>query len=552
MERFGIETGDLKVYYSFDQGSGEILWNSLYTTGQHYSGSCLLADKYPGLSVGWGEGPASGVNGFGTFRYADLLRIGYQLTDTNWTTFLDFEALNHCGNEAAELAVIMTNKDSITDNGFLLGLNKSNRLVFENWYGAQKTNQILFDEVADGSVVSLSKANNTFELTYHNYPQSEHNSISFELEDYTAQNNWYLGGIFNPSYGYTGLSGYFNEFLYFDSAIDKATKNSFSKAFFVTGIVDAYISGQTQYIGLISSVTYDPSGYLGTGITSYDTSPIAIPQKVGADIDLCGSDAVTGYLIGETIQYVTGAPTAIAVNVVVPGSDLYDYSKLLTYSKSNLVYNNGITSGEILEIYSFREPISDINLSLNYDVLYSLFKPTDTRSNIYFNGLYQESGYDYSVVGNYLSASGFNSTDGSVYDIITGTKTRLEYHNTGAGTYHIAADAVSNDIYLNGQKLVSGMNYTGNSSSLFLLDTLNLATGILQFVPRHSDVYQIKTGNGYLPSFKYVVEQAWLNGQRIQNKQDYIRTNYCSIRGGNDTNEYGNVIYSDNDNFWDL
>ena len=553
MERYGIATGDLKIYYSFDNGSGEVLWNNVYTTGEHYLESCLLAARYPGLSVGLSEGPSSGVVGFGTFSYTDLLRIGYQLSDTNWTTFLDFEPLNHCGNEQAELSVLMTNKTAVTDDGFILGLNKSNRLVFENWYGAQKTNQILFDEIADGAVISLTKDTNTFELTYHNHPQSEHNSISFELDNYNAQNNWYLGGIYTPIYGYNGLSGYFNEFLYFNSVIDKPTKDLFSKAFFVTGIVDATTSGQTQYIGAISSVTYDPSGFLGTGITNYTTSAIAIPQKVGADIDLCSLDAVTGYLIGETIQYVTGAPIPITNTIVVPARDLYDYDKLLTYSKSNLVYDQGITSDDVLELYTFREPRTDINLTLPYDVLYGLFSPSNTNSNIYFNGLYQQSGSDYSITGNYIYASGFTSVDGTLYDLITGVKQSYAYHNTGGGTYHIGGFDVSlNDIYLNGQKLVSGLAYSGAGTDLFLYDTANLATGSIQFVPRHTEIYQIKTGNTDLSSFKYVVEQAWLNGQRIKNNESYIRTNSCTIRGGNDTNEYGNVIYGNDDNFWNL
>lgn len=553
MERYGIATGDLKVYYSFDNGSGEVLWNSLYTTGEHYSDACLLAARYPGLSVGVSETPSSGVAGFGTFSYTDLLRIGYQLTDTNWTTFLDFEALNHCSNQEAELTVLMSNKTAVTDNGFVLGLNKSNRLVFENWQNSVKTNHILFDEVADGGVVSLSKEASTFELTYHNFPQSEHNSISFELPDYNPQNNWYLGGIYDPIYGYNGLSGYFNEFLYFNSAIDKPTKDLFSKAFFVTGIVAAYTSGQTQYIGSISSITYDPSGYLGTGITNYTTSAIAIPQKVGVDIDLCALDAVTGYLIGETIQYVTGAPTPITNTIVIPSSDLYDYNKLLTYSKSNLVYDQGITSGDVLELYTFREPKSDINLTLPYDTLYGLFYPSNVNSNIYFNGIYQESGAGYQITGNYLSASGFTSVDGTLYDLITGVKQTYAYHNTGAGTYHIGGfDVGLNDVYLNGQKLVSGLAYSGAGTDLFLFDTANLGTGSIQFVPRHSDIYQIKTGNTDLSSFKYVMEQAWLNGQRIKNNESYIRTNSCTIRGGNDTFEYGNVIYNNDDNFWNF
>ena len=174
------------------------------------------------------------------------------------------------------------------------------------------------------------------------------------------------------------------------------------------------------------------------------------------------------------------------------------------------------------------------------------------ESNIYFNGLYQESGYDFTTNGTFITASGFNSVDGSLYDLISGERTRYEYHYSGSGTYMIGGVAATQDVYLNGQKLVSGMNYSGVGTNLFLLNVEDLATGILQFVPRHEDIYTIKTGNVDLGSFKYVVEQAWLNGQRLKNEESYIRTNSCTIRGENSLREYGRQIYSNTDNFWDL
>lgn len=553
MSRYLIDTGNLKIFYSFENGSGEILYNDLYSTSQHYNGDCLLAERYPGLSVGYGEGPASGVAGFGTFRYADLLRIGYQLTDENWTAFLDFEALNHCGSDQAELAVLLTNKETYNDDGFILGINKSNRLVFENYYNSDKVNKILFDEIADGGVVSLTKNNDSFELTYHNFPQTAHNSISFELDNYTAGSTWYLGGLFNTSYGYTGLSGYFNEFLYFNAPIDKLTKNAFSKAFFVSGVEDAYVTTGISYIGAITSVNYNPSGLLGTGIASYETSSVNIAQKEGADIPLCLLNGLTGFIIGETIEFITGAPTAINTDVYVPSNDLYDYEKLLKYSKSNPIYFGGIDAGDILEIYSFREPNPDINLDLSYDTLYGVFKPANNDSNIYFNGIYQESGFNYTVTGTYTFASGFNNLDGTMYDIISGARTRYEYHNTGLDyLYTITNVAATQDVYLNGQKLVSGINYSGVGTNLFLMDAGNLGTGVIQFAPCHEDIYQIKTGNVDLASFKFVIDQTWINGQRLKHGESYVRTNYCTTRGNCDVYEHGNVIYDNSDDFWGI
>lgn len=552
MERSSIDDSSLKIHYSFGSGSGEILWNDLYAVEEHFSGSCLLANKYPGLSVGYSESPVSGANGVSVFSYTDLLRVGYQLSGASWTVFLDFEALNHCDNNSAELAVLLANKDAVTDNGFLLGLNKSNRLVFENWYSSAKTNQILFDEIADGAVVSLAKNENNFELTYHNYPQSTHNLISFEVGNSSAQNNWYLGGIFTPSYGYNGLSGYFNEFLYFDEALNQVSKNSFSKAFFVTGFVDAYIVNGSGYSTPVIQAIYNTGGIVGVGVTDYETAALLVPQKVGSDIALCQTNEITGYLIGDTIDFVTGDAILVATETLIPAQDSYDYAKLLAYSKSNIVYDGGIDSDDVFEIYAYREPVADINLDLDFDPLFQVFRNENIGSNIYLNGAYQESGIDYSASDLFVSAPGFNGADGSLYDIISGAKSRFEYYNSGSGTLHIGGVDAEKDVYLNGQKLISGMNYTGAGTDLFLLNIENLATGILQFAPRRDDIYQIKTGNVDLSDYKFAMAQVWLNGQRLKETESFVQTNSCSIRLTNDVYRFTNVIYDNNDDFWDI
>ena len=107
------------------------------------------------------------------------------------------------------------------------------------------------------------------------------------------------------------------------------------------------------------------------------------------------------------------------------------------------------------------------------------------KYKFYLNGLLQKSGYysqgeiksgDYYIAEfKRLKTSGENQhLDSNIYDEINDS-VKFSGYTSGESNFVISGSFyTSKDIYLNGQKLISGLNYTGNSTSITLFrSTLN-------------------------------------------------------------------------------
>ena len=44
-----------------------------------------------------------------------------------------------------------------------------------------------------------------------------------QIKDYAHGNEWYIGGMFNTTGNYTGYSGYVDDFILFDAAINDSS-----------------------------------------------------------------------------------------------------------------------------------------------------------------------------------------------------------------------------------------------------------------------------------------------------------------------------------------
>lgn len=568
LDRLNIESGRLRVWYGFDNSSGEVLYNNVFSASEHYTGNYLRADRYPGLSVGYTEGPSSGVYGSGVFSFTDMLRVGYQVDFSEWTAFFNFKTLNACADLNNIGTVLLSNKvDYNLPTGFIFGLTQSNRPFIEYYENSEKHTKILNTEISQQAILSLSKDSlNNFEVIYHDYTKRINPSLSFNTFNYSDssllnhtfgtsglyKNGWLLGGIWNGGSLYTGMSGQFDDFMLFDRALGFETKNAFVPSFFVTGITPATTGSSISYVGSISEVVYNPTGFLGTGHISSSYTGVSIPQKVGADISLYNTYNQTGYITGETFDYITGAPIAVTTITTVPEVLNFDLSYLYNYTKPSFVYKgfSGVAAGKALEVYHFNEFVDDINLDLSYVPFYGYFQidknHTGVNVNIYSNKLLQQTGvnFDYNISSRNVFASGFNNTDTQIYDVVAGSTLYLTL-GTGAGSYNLTGLSYR-DIYLNGYKLVSGLNYTGTSESVSLLNWATLGSGNLQLIPRHTGIYQITTGSN--PNFRNtLVEQVWINGERIQETDNYFRTNACTMRAAANLTEYTSMIYNNDD-----
>jgi hypothetical protein len=179
--------------------------------------------------------------------------------------------------------------------------------------------------------------------------------------------------------------------------------------------------------------------------------------------------------------------------------------------------------------------------------------------------------------GDLQSSGVFGSSDDIMYDKIPGDNkhflwtgqsdnhegvNREEVAGTGASgiiyfndyflgyePYSVIGNAsqIETDIYFNGQKMMSGVNYTidhvkdDNLSGYAIkmdADTINDATGVFQFVPTVSGMGLFNKGTGvfedgassFQTSFTLMEEQVWINGvrQKFGETEDYVKASEFS------------------------
>jgi hypothetical protein len=132
---------------------------------------------------------------------------------------------------------------------------------------------------------------------------------------------------------------------------------------------------------------------------------------------------------------------------------------------------------------------------------------------------------------------------------------------TGASNLTFSgSDYINKDIYLNGVKLVSGLNYTGNSSNGIDIIRSTLPPvddAKLAFSPRPIFSYRITgsdAGNYKNVGFDLLSEQIWINGIRQIEGVNYIKTaknsllNSSIVLTSKEANIYGNYEDFFNDN----
>jgi len=224
------------------------------------------------------------------------------------------------------------------------------------------------------------------------------------------------------------------------------------------------------------------------------------------------------------------------------------------------------------EVYSFSgKNNDDLNLIPNYSIntLKYTILPTGSGEiiNFYANGLAQPyveqltstmTG-DFVVSGNAIVADGFfDISDFPIYDIISGTSsiTGITTGDVSSGKKVLASSYVNNrDLYLNGNKLVSGINYTSSGSSI-VITTSDLVDGDLMLLPKHNQNLTRYTGyndNNFDTNIKLMDEQVWVNGLRQIKQLDYEKVADFSLKYSTFSLEpLSDIIYNNDTGFFNV
>lgn len=562
LDRSAVNPSSLEVFYSFTSGNNDVTWNDVYTKDEHYCNGNLLADKYPGLSIGYTDTPSHNIGGSGYFTKNDIMRVGSGITHSDWALFMDFGASDcNITNQNIPEILVSSMAGGASSSGFSLGINNANKLFLEYNHGQEKIIETLDKELSDFNVISLSYNNlqNQFGLTYHNFPNGTDESINFYAPNYAHSDVWHLGGMYVESSTHNGYSGYMDDFLFFKNSIDEYTRNKFSEAFFVDKIIPASTSVSSGYADLPGQPILNFTGIIGTEVTGYECSPaLTVEQKVGSEIQLYSSKSLTGALTGTTLEFVTSGSGLVPTTTFVPEQIVYNTEEILRHSNKHILFAETLSAEDIYEFYLFQKPKTNLNkrgafeISRNAGQLNNTYEDGE-NINLYINGLGQVSGSSYSLDElNILSNGYYDFKDFITYDKVPGETAMADFPGNANNYYINSGELTDEDIYLNGQKLISGLDYSSTESSINLWPVL--PAGELSFMARAKDITAIMTGNsnGKI-STNSVDELAWLNGVKQVENVDYYRVNECSLFDpSKKIRKHTSLIYNNNGNYFNI
>jgi len=647
-----LNTGVINGVYTFESGSGCLIFNDFYTTGsQVISGDVdsPIAETYPLISISCSSNVVDNLSSSsGVFKGQDILQLSNDLSTGDWTFFIDYHQNPSTRGNVAR--VLVSSMDTHTGtSGFNFGVNASNRAYFE-FLDTDNNRNILTHskELGENNIISVSQDLNTLTIINHDIGSFEHEESEFELSGFSESSDFFIGnfgatGATTPAI-YTGFSGEMDSFVLYGGALTPSYQNTIAENYFFSGIV----SGSTEAFAItgqeITGVNVNLTGLTGTGITGFIPQIYkTVESCLCGDINFYRDSGVSGELFGQVVDFLTGAGivTGSGFNEIAPQRN-NNYDKSLKYAEQGISFINKVNTGNYFELYS---QTSFYNNKLSISPQYlggNDFYPTtgykEGNLNLYLNGLAKHSGEDFSVVFDeavdnkiVIDNLPFTGEDTLIIDIISGNQniiesfsgyavTGIQITNSGSGYTSVptvvfgggenaAATAftgqadgtvkitgliltsggsgflsnptvtlqgggatdtatasgfvdrenftISNpytgDVYLNGYKLISGLDYTESSSQISLVSSTiqdsKYVTGNILILPRISENYNRITGN--ISQFVntqlgLIEEQVWVDGERI-GETDYFKVSnagllkYDQFITGFDTNIYNNT-----------
>lgn len=608
---FGISTGasdSLEGIYAFNSGTTGIIYNQLSSTGGHFSGALLSAAAIPLINVSrrpFYNSTFSGVNSF---------RVGYKHTG-NFSVLLDIESTG-CSKRGTGFwqkdEIIFSTVENPTNyaSGFSISINNANRLVFKSYQESFTLDKEL--NLHDFVFVSLA------ENKYVNFGIFDFSETKFYNQSVTSENvldtpNIYLGGFLNntDTTNYSNFSGKMNQMILFNDTI---TDNDIAVC-----IDCSFTTGYIKTTGVFYTSGLQITGLQFSGIQNlYQTGVVETTGSIlidnGGVLNISVPSGLTGFVqTGEMALPLYGLVPISGFRDVYNFN--YDLGYISSFSSYNIQFDFSATSGDVIEIYTYPRP----NINIGKDVINFNYPAETGFVQLISNGLIETSGTDY--VLDRGEFSGYNVEDILRYDVLdTGTiivpysgywqtsKISLSggaffppapQYSENAGVIIVdSIEGICNsnihyprfgyDIYLNGQKLVSGLQYnigagTGASFLLdetggFLLDETGgfvfgeadvsqftiylsgltlpsfmatslyppgggLPTGVtdiddseMSFVAQYNDfartLYTLTGTSGNFAGLSGFSEQIWVNGVRQAKGVDYLKYNICAFNTG--------------------
>ena len=388
LERTNVNTGSLKVWYGFNQRSGNVLFNEALGSPSGDSvldNGCLDVGVQPALLVGSGANSFSFDDGSGYFDSESVFKIGpldFLNEPEGFTLMVNLQNFDNSTNLDLGKTIISTMENASDTSGFSLGINGTNRVYFHFADLNGNVNKSIQSkhEINNYSVISISykpaagASSSYYDYAVHditNIPESAGADWSmnkcYGCVNTKASNTMYVGDYYTPSPGYTGYKGHIGDILIFSQVLNVKTRQEISKAIFTESITPASVEEKQVVKNVITQSGVKESKITGIGITGYEKVEIvsSVPTRDGGNtVDVCETilSGVTGAMWGEVITYETGVKYVTGVEKqIVPETINYGVSNYSPYSKKNILFFDPIDENEIFEIYSLPSKTDKIN-----------------------------------------------------------------------------------------------------------------------------------------------------------------------------------------------
>jgi hypothetical protein len=335
----------------------------------------------------------------------------------------------------------------------------------------------------------------------------------------------------------------------------------------LTGVLSGYVITGIDYLtGLVTGIE---------SITNSDfTQLIDFPFSGNIGQNFASSVVTGNYIYNFTIQnngnYITKTEDITFTNQYITGAFISKTSNLTINRQTSLIKNTGylnsiginqimynkiLDSKDVVEIYAFEfsqtySPI--LNQPAEFNIGSRRFRILENQniSNVSNNGVYNIDYNDYANIFDY-KIDNIANVSGN-YDRIDNIL--LDYNKTGFLFYsYTGGDVIltgkKDFLYLNGQKLISGINYIQSGSDSYT-NTNNTSVSITGNITAYNSVlnYILLTGNRYsynLPRlYPKNTSSVYVNGIK-QDRIDFIeKSNFDPINDPLFLENKGRNIYN--------
>jgi hypothetical protein len=576
-----LDTGNLRINYSFEKIQGGAVFNEIYSDADHFpSAGCLNASVSPGILV-------SCVNhtGFESFKtccsmaYFDsntVVRVGNQIPPDNWTVFINYN--NNVERDRTKAEVILSSMNSPTAlSGFNFGINGSNRAYLEyvNTNGKLK-NIVLPRELELYNLVSISKSKSQIAISNHDPFTRKNYTTSYYADDFVDSWIWTLGGFYQTGTyeRHKGFRGWVDDFIVFDTFYGDTERNTISEALYYTGINPSYEKTTTQTVSTISGAPTVVSKASSTAIVGFEMQALNnIKTVCDTSVTVCKKVDLTGSGYTQVLEFPK-VDIEEEIIEIVPEEKLYNELYTSKYAEKNVVFLKDIDYKDHYEIHSNSGYDANLNKTANFEEGFSAFMIKDAdigkKIGVFINGSNQLKNTGYNLPAeDFLVYSGtdfqFDKFDTMLYDVL---ETDIEYYNYDGEDYPVleitGEKYINKDIYFHGQKLISGVdqNYQEISSPTGVQITpLNTGddkgiSGIYSFVSRSSKFETLYSGSvdAYdRLNFNLRNEKVWLNGWRQIENTDYIKTSQQSLLNSDlRLEKKSHIMYNNDENYFNI